>query len=233
MKKQIFYDEQTGKEVYDQWTGKSDSNQLNLWKLFQDVISLSISPISEIDQTLNVENLIEQFHLQSPSTSITNWLSSSQSIQSPSLSNLHGLNDEKLELIHPSDMGDMISTFKIEIKRGEKNEFSNIILIGDAAVSSHYRLGIGINHALGTPLDLINAYVEDKEMDLARLRVGMEESFDWKVTYQLFTILFEVYCSNIIVFEDLLFERNYQDGSYIERIENLDEIWNSSCSSNS
>ena len=204
-----------------------------LWNIYQDIISLSISPKVRIKNSFIPNKIIQQYHSSPyPISNITHWLLNEMNESIVKLEDLMMIDKSN----HPSFYLESISTFTIEIFKasifgklyvGNKEE-TPILLIGDSAVSSHYRLGIGVNHALSIPFNLVNEMIVG-DISFGECMSKLSNSYDWKVKYQLFTILFEAYC-NLIVSEDLLFQRDYQNGEFYERIENLDEIWNLTCS---
>ena len=118
-----------------------------------------------------------------------------------------------------------------------------VVFRGDALVSAHYRLGIGINQAIqSSDLEvtaLIKQYmflrqrfgkdegavlVEDRRRInfelVERARVRARSRMEWMVQVQLFTLMFESYCNVVVDNSDLnalkILKKDYSNSALIE-----------------
>jgi 2-polyprenyl-6-methoxyphenol hydroxylase-like FAD-dependent oxidoreductase len=104
----------------------------------------------------------------------------------------------------------MDSTGEVSDAVSESTSPVGVVVLGDASVSAHYRLGVGFNHALRTVLDMrtvFEAYVSEwSNSSRASIRVqqtlesfgrASERRIHALVQFQMFAMFFEAYCSAV------------------------------------
>merc|ERR1711971_721052 len=101
-----------------------------------------------------------------------------------------------------------------------------VFSVGDAAMTAHYRLGIGINAILdGFPLymQLFTAFRTGNALEIERMRTKMDERLREKAVFQTTVMWLESACNLLVFFEFdrpldsdnmLLYERDYSTFAY-------------------
>ena len=103
---------------------------------------------------------------------------------------------------------------RLDVIGGDIDRKKDFIVVGDAALSAHYRLGIGVNFSIYVAETTLNALLRN-EVSAEEWGVAASGLYrDAQVTMHIY-ILLESEC-NLVLFENSVFQRDYEAKEYNE-----------------